>query len=148
MRCYGSARSQATVQSLSHRSGKAYHRFLTVCTHNRARWLASEVNHQLLVWIWTIAAKWLVGHYVLLPDHLHLFAAPADPEFSFERGSATGRASSRSKQFVTNGSGKAAIGKRECEKARATLRNRTTLEKTRCERGWSIILTTGHTKAN
>jgi len=49
--------------------------FLTVCTQNRERWLATEENHRLLISIWNDASAWVVGRYVLMPDHLHLFAA-------------------------------------------------------------------------
>ena len=32
--------------------------------------------HALLRTVWTDADAWLVGRYVLMPDHLHLFCAP------------------------------------------------------------------------
>jgi putative transposase len=50
--------------------------FLTVCTKHRAAWLATSINHALLREVWTQATGWLVGRYVIMPDHLHLFAAP------------------------------------------------------------------------
>jgi len=31
------------------------------------------------------ATAWLVSDYVLMPDHLHLFCAPRDLEFTIER---------------------------------------------------------------
>ncbi len=50
--------------------------FVTVCTANRKPWLATPVNHAALVRIWrNEATAWLVGRYVLMPDHVHLFAA-------------------------------------------------------------------------
>lgn len=52
--------------------------FLTVCTKNRKRLLANETSHELLRSAWTIQPSWLVGDYVIMPDHLHLFCAPAD----------------------------------------------------------------------
>ncbi len=48
--------------------------FLTVCTKDRKAWLASETTHRLLQTVWTKAQSWLVGRYILMPDHLHLFA--------------------------------------------------------------------------
>ncbi len=48
--------------------------YLTVCTKNRVPWLASEITHDLIRRVWHDAQAWLVGRYVLMPDHLHLFA--------------------------------------------------------------------------
>jgi putative transposase len=50
--------------------------FITVCTRDRRPWLATEANHEQLCTVWERANAWLVGRYVLMPDHLHLFAAP------------------------------------------------------------------------
>jgi REP element-mobilizing transposase RayT len=52
--------------------------FLTVCTKNRQKILATELSHQLLRSAWRMRPKWLVGRYVVMPDHIHLFCAPAD----------------------------------------------------------------------
>jgi putative transposase len=59
--------------------------FLTVCTKDRQPWLATADNHSLLRRVWTEATAWLVGRYMVMPDHLHLFAAPGHPELSLER---------------------------------------------------------------
>ena len=50
--------------------------FLTVCTKNKKPFLANEPVHKLLREAWTIADSWLVGRYILMPDHLHLFCSP------------------------------------------------------------------------
>jgi REP element-mobilizing transposase RayT len=50
--------------------------FLTVCTEHRRRVLDSPEAHALLTGIWSEANLWLVGRYVLMPDHIHLFCAP------------------------------------------------------------------------
>ena len=52
--------------------------FITVCTKNRIPWLANSESHQILKKIWSENSPWRVGRYVLLPDHLHLFASPYD----------------------------------------------------------------------
>jgi putative transposase len=59
--------------------------FLTVCTDNRHRWLANHETHQLLRDIWLEATAWAVGTYVLMPDHLHLFAWPYQPVTRFDK---------------------------------------------------------------
>ena len=50
--------------------------FLTVCTKGRQPLLANRRTHQALGEAWTQADHWLVGRYVIMPDHLHLFCAP------------------------------------------------------------------------
>ncbi len=50
--------------------------FLTVCTNGRLPLLASDEAHSAILAAWSRASHWLVGRYVLLPDHLHLFCAP------------------------------------------------------------------------
>jgi len=58
--------------------------FVTVCTKDRARWLASENVHSLLRSIWEDPLSWLVGRYILMPDHIHLFAGLAGKEVTLE----------------------------------------------------------------
>ena len=58
--------------------------FVSVCTKGRHPWLASAENHVALRHAWQAASAWLVGRYVLMPDHLHLFAAPGRPEISLD----------------------------------------------------------------
>jgi len=52
--------------------------FVTVCTKNRALLLANHEMHRALVLSWKEADNFLVGRYVVMPDHLHLFCAPAE----------------------------------------------------------------------
>ena len=50
--------------------------FLTVCTKDRQEILANDECHQLLRAAWQTQPTWLVGRYVIMPDHVHLFCAP------------------------------------------------------------------------
>jgi putative transposase len=60
--------------------------FLTVCTQERAPWLAQPSAQRTLHDIWQhIATAWLVSDYLLMPDHLHLFCAPYDTSCAIER---------------------------------------------------------------
>ncbi|MGI9114075.1 MAG: hypothetical protein DLM52_13000 [Chthoniobacterales bacterium] len=52
--------------------------FLTVCAKGRKQVLANEQAHTLLVRSWQMATSWLVGRYVIMPHHVHLFCAPAE----------------------------------------------------------------------
>ena len=58
--------------------------FDTVCTKDRARWLACDEVHQLLVEIWTDASAWLVGRYMIMPAHIHFFAGHRDGATKYE----------------------------------------------------------------
>jgi len=54
--------------------------FFTVVTYARRPLLATAFAHQLLDRIWERSASangWFVGDYLLMPDHVHLFARPA-----------------------------------------------------------------------
>ena len=51
--------------------------FVTVCTKDRKPLLANSVAHQTLIALWSDAAFWAVGRYVIMPDHIHLFAREA-----------------------------------------------------------------------
>ena len=51
--------------------------FVTVCTNKRRPLLAQPEIVSLLLDAWRKADRWLVGRYVIMPDHLHLFCAPA-----------------------------------------------------------------------
>jgi len=50
--------------------------FVTVCTKNRQPWLADPFVHAVLRQVWLAADAWLVGQYMIMPDHIHLFASP------------------------------------------------------------------------
>src|SRR3954468_17508350 len=47
--------------------------FVTVCAKNKKPILANAEVHQLLRTTWDAADSWLVGRYMIMPDHLHLF---------------------------------------------------------------------------
>ena len=47
--------------------------FLTVCTRDRLPILATARIQNLLIEIWQIWTFWLVGRYIIMPDHIHLF---------------------------------------------------------------------------
>jgi putative transposase len=53
---------------------------ITVCTDKRRLLLARNDVQIVLESSWRRADAWVVGRYVTLPDHLHLFCAPASPE--------------------------------------------------------------------
>ena len=55
----------------------------TVCTKDRKRWLANDNVHQLLREVWLAAKFWLVGRYIIMPDHIHLFAAMTANEIEY-----------------------------------------------------------------
>jgi putative transposase len=52
--------------------------FLTVCARNRSQCLANTNVHNALVASWNEADAWLVGCYLIMPDHIHAFCSPVD----------------------------------------------------------------------
>jgi len=56
----------------------------TLCTANRESWLANEFVHSRLQQVWLAATKWLVSDYIVMPDHIHFFAAPYALEYPFD----------------------------------------------------------------
>ena len=59
--------------------------FLTVCTKDRQPWLTCKPVQAALAKIWQNTDTWLVGDYLLMPDHVHLFCAPRDPQVTLQR---------------------------------------------------------------
>ncbi|MEI8289635.1 MAG: hypothetical protein WCH99_09180 [Verrucomicrobiota bacterium] len=51
--------------------------FVTICADKRRSLLARPEIVSLLLDSWRKANRWLVGRYVVMPNHLHLFCAPA-----------------------------------------------------------------------
>ena len=51
--------------------------FVTVCTKNRRTILANDEAYNALINAWALADLWIVGRHVVMPDHVHLFCAPA-----------------------------------------------------------------------
>ena len=58
--------------------------FLTLCTKDRRPYLAARDVHELLLDVWRKADAWLVGRYVVMPDHIHLFAGPVGCDMPFD----------------------------------------------------------------
>ncbi|WP_138086878.1 hypothetical protein [Phragmitibacter flavus] len=53
--------------------------FCTICADQRGSWVARREVMELLHDIWSNeATAWLVGPYVLMPDHLHFLCVPKD----------------------------------------------------------------------
>jgi len=66
-------------------SGQSNIVFLTVTTEHREPWLANAEAHRLLRETWLAARAWLVGDYLIMPDHVHLFCEPREPGFEIEQ---------------------------------------------------------------
>jgi putative transposase len=49
---------------------------VTACTKGRQRILCDERVVNLLREAWHDSSNWVVGRFVILPDHLHLFCSP------------------------------------------------------------------------
>ena len=52
---------------------------INTCVDKRRNILANEKCHEILCQEWDLALKlhgWQIGHYVVMPDHVHFFASP------------------------------------------------------------------------
>ena len=59
--------------------------FVTTCTHDRRQVLACEDLQEICLEVWHNAEKlygWVVGRYVLMPDHVHFFCGNVQDEHS------------------------------------------------------------------
>jgi hypothetical protein len=63
---------------------------LTITTERRKPWLANKTAHKLLHQTWQEADAWLVGDYLLMPDHLHFFVLPEIYTFPLRNGFSIG----------------------------------------------------------
>ena len=70
-------RKHPVHQPVCEKYGRSVIIFLTVCTKGHKKILTGPVIHEHLVWSWRRAETWLVGRYIIMPDHVHLFCAPA-----------------------------------------------------------------------
>jgi len=52
--------------------------FFTACTYRRRPILNNAPCHEILrsIWAQSVNNGWWVGHYLLMPDHVHFFARP------------------------------------------------------------------------
>ncbi len=58
--------------------------FDTVCINGRKPLLANQYVHELLTEIWLETKGWVVGRYVIMPDHIHFFAGATEPHIEYE----------------------------------------------------------------
>ena len=60
--------------------------YVTIVTANRMQDLANAAVAECILAAWAAATDWLVGRYVIMPDHIHFFCAPASyPPLDFHR---------------------------------------------------------------
>ena len=62
---------------MTHLDNRAIMLYVTVVTGKRNAILADKAVQACIVAAWKAAADWLVGRYVIMPDHIHFFCAPA-----------------------------------------------------------------------
>ena len=59
--------------------------FVTCCTSSRQKVLANAKAHEAIRDAWRRIGDWRVGRYVVMPDHVHFFAAPLDRDASLSK---------------------------------------------------------------
>ncbi len=79
VRCHPSRNSVMTFHD-----NRAILLYVTIVTANRMPVLACAAVVECILAAWAAATDWLVGRYVIMPDHIHFFCAPASyppPDF-------------------------------------------------------------------
>ncbi|OGV20261.1 MAG: hypothetical protein A2X47_13830 [Lentisphaerae bacterium GWF2_38_69] len=56
--------------------------YVTVCSKDRKKIFANDIVHLNLVSAWKLAGDWLVGKYMIMPDHIHFFCSPSSTNIS------------------------------------------------------------------
>jgi putative transposase len=64
--------------------GQATIVFVTVCSRQRQKNLANPAVHEALVKVWRTADRWMIGSYMIMPDHIHFFCSPTDVTLEIE----------------------------------------------------------------
>jgi putative transposase len=64
--------------------GQATIVFVTVCSQQRKKNLANPIVHEALVKVWSKADRWMIGRYMIMPDHIHFFCSPTDVTLEIE----------------------------------------------------------------
>src|SRR5258708_5508494 len=58
--------------------------FVTVCSRRREKNLANAAVHDALLEAWSKAHRWMIGAYMIMPDHIHFFCSPMDTNSAIE----------------------------------------------------------------
>jgi putative transposase len=58
--------------------------FCTVCSGERKKQLANAVVHEALLTACAKADRWMIGAYVIMPDHIYFFCSPTHEECVIE----------------------------------------------------------------
>jgi REP element-mobilizing transposase RayT len=113
--------------------------FLTVCAEKRKPILANDDAAGVILEAWRDADHWLVGRYIIVPDHIHLFCAPGRRDaLPVKNGWRSGRARHQTvgRFLEISLSGRWIVGTRNCEPGKATARSGITCAITRCVMDW------------
>ena len=68
-------------QSVIERPNRSAIIFVTVCSKDRKSLFASTAAHNAVIRAWKKADQWVIGNYVLMPDHIHFFCSPVGREY-------------------------------------------------------------------
>lgn len=74
-------RKHPAHQPIFEHPGRSNIVFVTVCSKDREPIFSKPEVHDLVVRSWEKAHLWVVGRYVIMPDHIHFFCSPATHEY-------------------------------------------------------------------
>ena len=73
---FHSRRHPSRLSVLESRGNRRVLLFVTIATKDRRPLLADDCAHEALLSAWKAAGHWMVGRYVLMPEHVHFFCSP------------------------------------------------------------------------
>jgi hypothetical protein len=124
--------------------------FLTVFTAARKPILACQDAAELLLKCWSDKPAWIVGQYVIMPDHVHLFCAPAAFPCRPSNGYATGSRALHApgRDQANSRFGSAIVGTPSFAAETRTQPSGSTSWQIQSAQGWPGARRTGRTRAN
>jgi putative transposase len=78
------AKRRHPIHDIKYVDGQPTIIFDTICTKDRQPVLANAEFHSVFREVATKATAWLMGRYVIMPDHIHFFAADVGNVISYE----------------------------------------------------------------
>ena len=77
MNCVPPLRKHPSRNSVHEQGFRSTILYVTVCTEGRNPILAGKDMVNIILSAWANAQNWIIGRYVIMPDHIHFFCAPA-----------------------------------------------------------------------
>ncbi len=69
-------RKKPSHNEIMDRFGRSNILFVTVCAKQRTPQFNNPIFHEAILQTWRQSDHWIIGKYILMPDHIHFFCSP------------------------------------------------------------------------